>query len=188
MSVTINGSGTITSSTGAVGFDNENLSTTGTVTGSLVGTGTANIQSGVFIGGSASANLLNDYEEGSWTPVLSGASSTTYTAQSGDYVKVGELVFVNCSLQINSVGDGSTTTIAGLPYTSLMAGSATAGGAVSYFANSATNTLAVSPEMGDGATTVRFRSITSSTSGMSGYLAMFQNSTRVDFHLCYRAT
>jgi hypothetical protein len=35
MSVTVNGSGTITSSTGTLGFDNENLTTTGTLTGAL---------------------------------------------------------------------------------------------------------------------------------------------------------
>lgn len=35
MSVTISGTGTITSSTGSLGFDNENLTTTGTLTGTL---------------------------------------------------------------------------------------------------------------------------------------------------------
>ncbi len=172
---------------GSDGSDVVTIDTSGGTTFSGVVTVNSNIVANQISFDSGS-NYLDDYEEGTWTPTLSGATTTTYTAQSGDYTKIGNFVFVNCSLQINSVGDGSTTTIAGLPYASNLAGSASAGGSVSYFANSAVTTLTISPELGDGASTLRFRGLSSTSSGFSGYLAMFQNSTRVDFHLVYKAT
>ena len=44
---------------------------------------------GIFIGGNATANKLDDYEEGSWTPTYNGASGGTNV---GYYVKVGDIV------------------------------------------------------------------------------------------------
>lgn len=45
---------------------------------------------------SADANTLDDYEEGTWTPTLTGSSgSATYNSQSGTYVKVGSMVTLN---------------------------------------------------------------------------------------------
>lgn len=47
---------------------------------------------------SSDTNTLDDYEEGTWTPVLSGNTSAgvgTYTTQVGEYTKVGRLVQFN---------------------------------------------------------------------------------------------
>lgn len=63
---------------------------------------------------SADANTLDDYEEGTWTPSIGGTA--TYTIQSGKYRKIGRTVFIHCTLQINSLGTGSQTTISGLPF------------------------------------------------------------------------
>jgi hypothetical protein len=45
---------------------------------------------------SSNANTLDDYEEGTWTPVLTfdtpGNLSVTYSAQNGAYTKIGQLV------------------------------------------------------------------------------------------------
>ena len=44
---------------------------------------------------SADANTLDDYEEGSWTPVIGGSGGTsgqTYSAQAGRYIKIGREV------------------------------------------------------------------------------------------------
>jgi hypothetical protein len=46
---------------------------------------------GVYLGGTGAANHLDDYEEGLWTPTLSGGTSagtTTYNGRSGDYTKM----------------------------------------------------------------------------------------------------
>jgi len=73
---------------------------------------------------SADANTLDDYEEGTWTPVLwddseSGSESQTYTTQEGTYTKIGRLVFIHCKLVVSSIGTLTTTqaaTIGGLPF------------------------------------------------------------------------
>ena len=70
---------------------------------------------------SADANALDDYEEGTWTPVLvPGAGSTqTYTLQIGSYTKIGRMVFLKGHLSINSLGDASGNIgIGGLPFPS----------------------------------------------------------------------
>ena len=75
-----------------------------------------------FKGDTATANALNDYEEGTWTPVLSdGTNNATSSAASGTYTKVGKLVTVNCNLQTSSLGAiaaGSAVRITGFPFTS----------------------------------------------------------------------
>ena len=52
---------------------------------------------GVYLGGTNSANHLDDYEEGTWTPIYEGAGSNptiSYLTQSGTYIKLGALVHV----------------------------------------------------------------------------------------------
>jgi hypothetical protein len=82
---------------------------------------------GIYIQASSAtpvaANYLDDYEEGTWTPVVADASSGGNTSASvftGDYTKVGNLVFVNCSLvDIDTTGltAGNDLYIQGLPFT-----------------------------------------------------------------------
>jgi hypothetical protein len=59
---------------------------------------------------SADANTLDDYEEGTWTPLDSGDD----TIGSGKYVKIGKIVFIYLYISANSV---STQSIKGLPFT-----------------------------------------------------------------------
>jgi hypothetical protein len=68
---------------------------------------------------STDANTLDDYEEGTWTPTIFGATTagtTTYTLQVGSYTKIGRKVF--CNLQCTwsaQTGTGSLK-IGGLPF------------------------------------------------------------------------
>ena len=84
---------------------------------------------------SSDANTLDDYEEGTFSPVMSfGGNSVgiTYTAQQGAYVKVGQLVHVQ--LYVNLSASGSSTgsaAILNLPFAST--GIAYAGSAVSHW-------------------------------------------------------
>tara|TARA_B100001094_G_scaffold315648_1_gene355861 strand:- start:435 stop:938 length:504 start_codon:yes stop_codon:yes gene_type:complete len=49
----------------------------------------------IYVGGTGNSNLLDDYEEGSWTPTLLNASNNPGVAgASGRYVKVGGMVFL----------------------------------------------------------------------------------------------
>ena len=69
----------------------------------------------------ATANSLDDYEEGAWTPDIKINDSTTgiaYTARSADFVKIGKLVFVNGDIQLSDKGSSSgSVIISGLPFT-----------------------------------------------------------------------
>ena len=83
--------------------------------------------------GSMTNELLDDYEEGTWSPGIDkNASSMTgvsYTYNSGTYTKIGRLVMVWFDLTVSSVsGSGSGVAyIAGLPYVATT-GSNTNGG------------------------------------------------------------
>jgi hypothetical protein len=65
---------------------------------------------------SADVHTLDDYEEGTWTPLVGGTA--TYTNQIGVYTKVGRLVTVSCNLTIATIGTGSQSIISGLPFPS----------------------------------------------------------------------
>jgi hypothetical protein len=71
---------------------------------------------------SADANTLDDYEEGTWTPVLKGgttAGTGTYTSQVGVYTKVGKVVYYEIELNWSShTGTGTYMSIDGFPFAS----------------------------------------------------------------------
>jgi len=78
------------------------------------------LSGGVYLGGTAAANHLDDYEEGTWTPVLSdGTSNATASTAVGTYTKIGRMVHVKGTLIISSLGSisGSLLLITGLPFT-----------------------------------------------------------------------
>ena len=95
--------------------------------------------------GTGTSELLDDYEEGSWTPVVTGSTSAgtgTYGNQIGLYTKVGRVVHFQCWLQVSAHTGTGVTLINGLPFTS-NASDAKGTGNLNYFANltiSASNT------------------------------------------------
>ena len=96
----------------------------------LVFSGTAGMTGGIDFSNTtnnagATSSVLDDYEEGSFTPSYnttnSNIGSVTYDARSGRYIKVGRLCFITIRLRtdnISSVGSG-TIRITGLPFTHL---------------------------------------------------------------------
>jgi hypothetical protein len=73
---------------------------------------------------STDANTLDDYEEGTFTPVYQPASgsfsSITYTEQFGAYTKIGNRVYVQGRIRSNSISVGTASggvRIGGLPFT-----------------------------------------------------------------------
>ena len=90
-----------------------------------------------FNGDTASANALDDYEEGSWTPVPENTSNTpTYHNQTGIYTKIGNLVTVVGFLQFNNAptftSEDSELRVTGLPFTANGAGYSNCVGNVTY--------------------------------------------------------
>jgi hypothetical protein len=65
------------------------------------------------------SELLDDYEEGTWTPVVIGTISSgtgTYSTQIGSYTKVGRLVTVVCGLAWSAHTGTGNIQITGLPF------------------------------------------------------------------------
>lgn len=71
---------------------------------------------------STDVNTLDDYEEGTWTPVIGGSGGTsgqTYTSQVAAYIKIGKLVMVQFFVALSNKGTITTNVeIQGLPFTS----------------------------------------------------------------------
>lgn len=70
---------------------------------------------GVYLGGTGSANKLDSYEEGSWTPLMTfDGSSTgiTYSRNQGTYTKIGNRVFFE--LQMAMTSNGTATGVMGI--------------------------------------------------------------------------
>ena len=68
---------------------------------------------------SSDANCLDDYEEGTWTPVVTAVtgSLTTVTGQTGTYTKIGRMVTATGFFTITTNGTGSSAVaLAGLPF------------------------------------------------------------------------
>lgn len=68
------------------------------------------------------SELLNDYEEGNWTPAIvsSGGGAATYVRQIGTYTKIGNRVLIQCEIDLATKGTlaAGDLSISGLPYTS----------------------------------------------------------------------
>ena len=78
--------------------------------------------------GTDTSELLDDYEEGTWSPALNNFGGSNETFIAPRYTKIGRLVTVSCQLQIGSFpSDGSTFALSGLPYTCKNAGGTTFG-------------------------------------------------------------
>lgn len=78
-----------------------------------------------FNGDTAAANALDDYEEGTWTANINFGSNTgsstgaTYGESTGNYVKIGNLVHVQCRIALNNKGSSTgNANITGLPFSS----------------------------------------------------------------------
>ena len=70
---------------------------------------------------SSDANTLDDYEEGTWTPVIEfggNAVDVAYGTQVGKYTKIGNTVFIEARLVLTNNGSSTgTALILGLPFT-----------------------------------------------------------------------
>jgi len=141
-------------------------------------------------GGGATSSVLDDYEEGTWTPVYFGSSTSgtgTYTRQSGVYVKVGDLVYASCSIGISAHTGTGSAEVSGLPYAAI---------------NSIGNYAAISLAFNSGhATTSGYQIIgfvqvntagiklwETGGTGQQNALALDTSFSELDFTIVYKAT
>ena len=75
---------------------------------------------------SSGANVLDDYEEGTWTPTITssgGGSAGAYGARNGSYLKVGQLVYITFDCEISAIGSltssSGQTRISSLPFSAM---------------------------------------------------------------------
>tara|TARA_R110000764_G_scaffold240061_1_gene341964 strand:- start:1535 stop:2338 length:804 start_codon:yes stop_codon:yes gene_type:complete len=72
--------------------------------------------------GTGTSELLDDYEEGVWTPNLLNGTSITYTTTpTGNYTKIGNMVHITASIDVSNsdTADASALTIGGLPFNAI---------------------------------------------------------------------
>lgn len=92
-----------------------NLATGGTLTS----TGLITASAGVAIGGTGTANTLDDYEEGTWTPAITAITTppNSITTGEGYYTKIGNQVMAFGNLlNINITSAAGSARITGLPF------------------------------------------------------------------------
>ena len=79
---------------------------------------------GLLVGGTGTANKLDDYEEGTWTPGFSGStgapSGVNYASRLGNYTKIGRIVHVDLWINLSSWSSAPSggAIINGLPFAS----------------------------------------------------------------------
>ena len=129
--------------------------------------------------------LLDEYEEGTWTPATSGYS---YTQQVGHYRKIGNLVYIQCYIIVDTRTSGSRVSIGGLPFTST---SHHADGrypiAVGRFSSLNVSTIALYPFVASNGTTISCDGQASSGAGVSTNIEIWGDDAQLSFGGCYHA-
>jgi hypothetical protein len=79
------------------------------------------LSGGVYLGGTGSANKLDDYEEGDFQPYFSTTGnngSISYSSQQGTYTKIGRRVFFWFDFTVSSWSGATGSPLISLPFTS----------------------------------------------------------------------
>jgi hypothetical protein len=174
----------------------------GTATDNTTGDKNARVQldestsCGVYLGNTNNTGkaVLDWYEEGTWTPVLSfgGASvDITYGTQEGRYVRIGSWVHAQCSIILTSKGSSTgVASIAGLTFTVFSGFSGRGGGgAAGYWANFAAGlTSTIICRSDQAATTVSVWK--TGGAGVPTQLqdTDFANNSQLNFHVSYKVS
>ena len=85
---------------------------------------------------SADANTLDDYEEGTWNPTVTGVTvggvAGAYPVRDAYYVKIGKLVYVQCWLEWTGHSGSGQVIISGWPFASAASAALTPAVAIDY--------------------------------------------------------
>ena len=80
------------------------------------------LSGGVYLGGTGAANHLDDYEEGTWEPTLSGATLYSEYQENGiygcTYTKIGRLVILEFKVSYSYVTSANALLFGNLPFSS----------------------------------------------------------------------
>ena len=78
--------------------------------------GSIEVSGNIYLGGTTSANALDDYETGTFTVTNAGDATGALSAETGEYTKVGNIVFIRITFDV-STNFTSFGRIGGLPFT-----------------------------------------------------------------------
>jgi hypothetical protein len=119
------------------------------------------LSGGVYLGGTTSDNLLDDYEEGTWTPTVFGtgtAGTATYAQAVGTYTKVGNLVYAQCYVAFSSFTGTNNLQVRGLPFVGESGAYEThSGGCIIQNMPLPSGTVQVTPRAQDGQSYIYFK-------------------------------
>lgn len=146
---------------------------------------------------SAGANVLDDYEEGTWTPVIGGSGGTsgqTYTSQEGRYIKIGSFVWAAFYVAFSGAG-GAKGTITGnaqiqsLPFTAETGTLQFYGGGISRWVNMVSAFMNIHTEVLQNTTTAALFGITAGalSNNTSLTTAHFADNSSLGGFFIYRA-
>ena len=68
-------------------------------------------------GAGMTSELLDDYEEGTWTPADGSGAGLVFSSVSATYTKIGNCVRVTATFAYPSNADASDASVSGLPFT-----------------------------------------------------------------------
>ena len=123
--------------------------------------------------GAGTSELLDDYEEGTWTPTLAPTTgsfaSITYGLQYGNYTKIGNTVRVEFGIATNALDIGTGSGIAqitGLPFVHTSAANTSASGVVGLMIRFATDFPVLGALVSHNTSTIYFQGGATSGNGV----------------------
>jgi hypothetical protein len=139
-------------------------------------------------GGSMSNELLDDYEEGTWTPdITDGTNAMSIDVANGYYTKIGNRVYCNGAVGSSGLGSASgAIRLAGLPFTASSSSNAYGGGSCVYGVGlniTASMNVNLRVELGAAYAMFALWDVTTGTSNMSA--AEWSADGNVRFYLSY---
>ena len=135
----------VTLKDGGATFTSSIAGTSVSASGTLAVTGLITASAGVAIGGTGSANTLDDYEEGTFTPQYgindnTVRSVTSYVKQEGRYTKIGRMVYLYIRLRSNGINTSNgQVTITPLPFVAADIDSNHGGASIGFTGNWGSN-------------------------------------------------
>lgn len=150
---------------------------------------------GIILGATATgdANLLDDYEEGTWSPGISysGGQTATMTQSSGTYVKIGRQVFCSFMFQLGNKNSGTgDVSLTGLPFTAVDLVSDTSiegSGVISYYYGLASSVHTQAIGVIQSGTTAEIYTGASSTNSVRATVSHYDNGAQIRGSFTYHA-
>jgi len=173
-------------------------------TGTLAALGTPSFTTGIAVGGATAqaggiafpatqvsvsdVNTLDDYERGTFTPIVYGPNTTTYNSQSGYYIKIGRLVYIEMWLDVLSIGNGSVYAMQGFPFPFSIPGASRASFTVNYYSGAAVAQTYVAGYAAGNNTVNMFLAATSGAAAQMTTPTFFTSGTAISLSGCYYST